>query len=175
MLTDPFISYPNYEDYARLATTVTGLTAWSTERLTLRTDAGNYAVWGGLVTSNYFSTLGVGIAHGRALDTEDDNAVDGVAGVISHRVWRERFAATPDAIGRVVVVNRLPVTVVGVAAEGFTGAVMTPGEDVWLPIRASTTARSAIGRRWPTAPKRWCSSLDTLPMAHHSRMHERNS
>ena len=144
MLTDPFISYPNYEDYARLTTTVTGLTAWSTERLTLRTDAGNYAVWGGLVTSNYFSTLGVGIAHGRALDTEDDNAVDGVAGVISHRVWRERFAAAPDAIGRVVVVNRVPVTVVGVAAEGFTGAVMTPGEDVWLPIRAYYRA---IGNR----------------------------
>jgi predicted permease len=136
MLTDPFISFPNYEDYARLTTTVTGLTAWSAERLTLRTDTGNYAVWGGLVTSNYFSTLGVGIAHGRALDRDDDNATDGVAGVISHRVWRERFAAAPDAIGRVIVVNRVPVTVVGVAAEGFTGAVMTPGEDVWLPIRA---------------------------------------
>jgi predicted permease len=136
MLTDPFVSYPNYEDYARLATTVTDLTAWSAERLTLGTEAGNYAVWGGLVTSNYFSTLGVGIAHGRALGTGDDNAADGVAGVISHRVWRERFGAAPEAIGRVVVINRVPVTIVGVAAEGFAGAVMTPGEDVWLPIRA---------------------------------------
>lgn len=136
MLTDPFISFPNYEDYARLATTVTGLTAWSGERLTLRTGAGNYAVWGALVTTNYFSTLGVGIAHGRALGPEDDGAVEGVAGVISHRAWRERFGAAPDAIGRVVVVDRVPVTIVGVAAEGFTGALLTPGEDVWLPIRA---------------------------------------
>jgi putative ABC transport system permease protein len=144
MLTDPFISYPNYADYARLATTVTGLTAWSSERLTLRTDNGNYAVWGGLVTANYFATLGVGIVHGRALDTADDNAANGVAGVISHRVWQERFAAAPNAIGRVVVVNRVPVTVVGVAAQGFTGAVTTPGEDVWLPISAYYRA---IGNR----------------------------
>ena len=137
MLTDPYISFPNYEDYARLATTVTELTAWSDEKLTLRTEAGNYAVWGALVVPNYFSTLGVRISHGRALRQDDDAAADGVAGVISHRVWRERFGAASDAIGRVMVVNRIPVTIVGVAAEEFAGPMRAAEfEDVWLPIRA---------------------------------------
>lgn len=136
MLTDPFISFPNYQDYARLATTVAPLAAWSAERFTLRIVSGNYAVWGALVTPNYFDTLGVGVALGRPLGEEDDRDGVEVPGVISSRLWRERFGAQPDVIGRRVVVNRIPVTVVGVAAEGFEGPVRTPKEDLWLPIRA---------------------------------------
>lgn len=137
MLTDPFISFPNYEDYSRLATTVTGLTGWSDERLTIRTDEGNYAVWGALVTPNFFDMFGIGIAQGRALRVEDDHGRTAVAAVISYRFWRDRLGAAADAIGRTLVVNRIPVTVVGVAAEGFDGVLRTPAfEDVWLPIRA---------------------------------------
>ena len=52
--------------------------------------------------------------------------------------------------------------------------MLTPGEDIWLPIRAYYRAignRETLANRSETV----CSSLDTLPMAHHSRMHERNS
>jgi predicted permease len=135
LLTDPFISFPNYEDYARLATTVSGLTAWSDERVTVRTDAGNYAVWGTLVEPNYFETFGIDIAQGRALRRQDDDATS-VPGVLSHRFWRDRLGAA-DVIGQVILVNRVPVEVVGVAAEGFNGPLQTPGsQDVMLPIRA---------------------------------------
>jgi predicted permease len=135
LLTDPFISFPNYEDYARLATTVSGLTAWSDERVTVRTDAGHYAVWGTLVEPNYFETFGIDIAQGRALRRQDDDAAS-VPGVLSHRFWRDRLGAA-DVIGQVILVNRVPVEVVGVAAEGFNGPLQTPGsQDVMLPIRA---------------------------------------
>jgi predicted permease len=135
LLTDPFISFPNYEDYSRLTTTVTGLTAWSDERLTIRTDAGNYAVWGALVEPNYFDTFGIDIAQGRALRRQDEDAAS-LPGVISYRFWRDRLGAA-DAIGRAILVNRVPVEVVGVAAEGFDGPLQTPGsQDVLLPIRA---------------------------------------
>ena len=53
-IADPFISFPNYADYARPASTVDRLAAWNDERLTLGTDDGNYAVFGALVTANYF-------------------------------------------------------------------------------------------------------------------------
>jgi len=57
-LSDPFVSFPYYTDYAHLSKSIAALAGWRDEPLTLTTDAGNYAVIGGLVTSNYFETLG---------------------------------------------------------------------------------------------------------------------
>src|SRR5688500_9275783 len=58
-ITDPFVSFPNFQDYARHATTVTDFAAWNGQRLTLGVPAGNFALFGGFVTTNYFETLGV--------------------------------------------------------------------------------------------------------------------
>ena len=133
-IADPFVSFPNFEDYARLTTTVERLAAWSGERLTLGTDSGNYAIFGALVTTNYFDTFGVSLTNGRGFRASDDEARDGLVVVISDRVWRERFAQSPDVVGRATRINGYPATVVGVASPGFAGALMTPGEDVWVPI-----------------------------------------
>lgn len=135
-IADPFVSFPNYADYASLATTVRGLAGWSDEHFTMGTETGSYAVWGALVTTNYFDTLGVAIARGRGFRPADDDGRDGVAAVISGRVWRERFGEAPDVIGQTMRINSVSATIVGVAAPGFAGALLTPGEDVWVPIRA---------------------------------------
>jgi putative ABC transport system permease protein len=135
-ITDPFVSFPNFEDYARLSTTVGDLAAWSGQRLTLGTAAGNFALFGGLVTTNYFDALGVGIAHGRGFVARDDDTQDGVVVIISHRAWQDRFQLADDVIGTAITINRVPATIVGVAPAGFAGATLTPGEDVWMPIRA---------------------------------------
>lgn len=152
-IADPFVSYPNYQDYARLSTSVARLAAWSDERLTLGTATGNYAVFGALVTTNYFDTLGVAVVHGRPLGSGDDEAREGVAAVISDRLWHERFSGAPDVVGRTLTVNSVAATVVGVAAPGFAGAVLTPPEDVWLPIaayhRAAGTSAALEDRAQP--------------------------
>ena len=135
-VTDPFVSLPNFEDYARHATTVRDFAAWNGQRLTLGTPTGNFAAVGGLVTTNYFDTFGVEIAHGRGFVARDDDAQDGVVVVISHRVWQERFNLAADVVGRPITINRMPATIVGVAPPGFAGALLTPGEDLWMPIRA---------------------------------------
>jgi putative ABC transport system permease protein len=135
-ITDPFVSFPNFEDYARHATTVTDFAAWNGQRLTLGTPTGTFALFGGFVTTNYFETLGVGVAHGRGLVARDDDAPDGVVVVISYRLWQERFNLADDVVGQPVTINRLPATIVGVAPAGFAGALLTPGEDLWIPIRA---------------------------------------
>jgi predicted permease len=141
-ITDPFVSFPNFEDYARHSTTVTGLVAWTTQRLTLGTPTGNFALSGGLVTTNYFDTFGVDVAQGRGLVARDDVGPDGVVVVISHRVWQERFHQAEDVIGTPITVNRVPATIVGVAPAGFAGATLVPGEDFWMPIRAYSRATS---------------------------------
>ena len=141
-ITDPFVSFPNFEDYARHSTSVTDFAAWNSQRLTLGTAAGNFAMFGGLVTTNYFDTLGVEVAHGRGFVARDDDALEGVVVVISHRVWHERFNLAADVVGRAITINRVPATIVGVAPAGFGGAVLTPGEDLWLPIRAYYGSRN---------------------------------
>jgi putative ABC transport system permease protein len=164
-LSDPYVSFPNYADYARLATTVEDLAGWSDERLVVGTERGTYAVFGALVTANYFDTLGVTAALGRALRPSDDESRDGVVAVISDGVWRERFGQDPDVIGRAITINSASATIVGVAAPRFAGALLTPGENVWLPIHAYYRAIgnpevlanraqplvAMIGRRVPSA------------------------
>jgi len=135
-LNDPFVSFPNFEDYARHTTAITGLAGWNTLRLTLGTPTGNFAIFGGVVTTSYFETFGVEVVRGRGLLASDDDTEYGLAVVISHRLWQDRFKRSEDVVGSPIQINRSPATIVGVAVSGFAGATLTPGEDAWLPIRA---------------------------------------
>jgi predicted permease len=144
-IADPFVSFPNYTDYTRFATTVTDVVGWTGERFSLGTESGTYAVFGSLVTTNYFDTLGVMVTHGRTLRASDEEARDGTVAVISDGVWRERFGQDPGVIGRAISINGVAATIVGVAAPGFRGALLTPGEDVWVPIRAYYDAIGSAG------------------------------
>lgn len=134
--SDPFISFPNFQDYAAHSTTVTGLAGWNTQRLTLGTPAGNFALSAGLVTANYFATFGVKVVRGRGLAASDDAAQQGIAVVISHRLWQERFNLSEDVLGSPISINGASATIVGVASPGFAGATLVPGEDAWMPLRA---------------------------------------
>jgi putative ABC transport system permease protein len=152
-ITDPFVSLPNFEDYARHSTTIGDMAAWAGQRLTLGAPTGNFAVFGSLVTPNFFDTFGVSIALGRRFTAADDDGRDGMAVIISHNVWKERFNLADDMVGRSISINRAPATIVGVAPAGFAGALLTPGDDVWIPIRsfyrATNNAAVLTDRRQP--------------------------
>jgi predicted permease len=135
-ITDPFVSFPNYADYARYSTTVTDFSAWTNQRMTLGTPAGNFALFGGLVTTGYLETFSVQVSRGRGFVLGDDEATDGLVVIISHRLWLERFATADDVVGRAIAINNIPATIVGIAPPGFAGALLTPGEDLWLPLGA---------------------------------------
>ncbi len=135
-LAEPFFSYPIYRDFSARTTTLSGLVAWSDERLTVGIDSGTYALYGALVTTNYFDVLDVGIGAGRAFEVADSTLQNGLVAIVSDRLWRERLAATPGIVGQVIAVNGNPATIVGVAAPGFLGAINGPGEDLWVPLGA---------------------------------------
>jgi predicted permease len=97
-------------------------------------------------SDNYFRALGTRPALGRAFTPADGAAGAEPVAVISHGLWRERFHGRPDALGRVVWVNRRPFTVIGVAPPAFYGAV--PGEaamrgsartQLWVPLAHAAT------------------------------------
>ncbi|MGA2046227.1 MAG: ABC transporter permease [Terracidiphilus sp.] len=93
-------------------------------------------VTGELVSGNYFDGLGVTTVIGRPIEPADDSAPGaGAVAVISDSFWERRFNRSPAVIGKTVDVNSTPITIVGVAPKGFTGAtsVQTP-KDMFLPL-----------------------------------------
>lgn len=147
----PVESYANYVDVAAQARTVRPLLAFQFERFTLTYHDGSYAVHGGLVTSNYFDTLGLMLARGRAF-TEDEARASALTAVISDRIWLERFQRAEDTIGQIVVLNGYPATIVGVAPSEFQGVWLFERSDVWVPIaayaRVRGQARGLEDRHW---------------------------
>jgi predicted permease len=91
-------------------------------------------LFGGLVTGDAFRVLGAAPALGRTLLPEDAAPPGGEAVlVLSHAAWQGKFAGDSGIVGKRVLVHGIPVTVVGVAAKGFTGIGTVP-PDFWAPI-----------------------------------------
>ncbi|MEO6223499.1 MAG: ABC transporter permease [Vicinamibacterales bacterium] len=90
-------------------------------RVRLFFDAEAYeSVQSMMVSANYFDLLGARIIAGRSfLPGEDNTTAPSNVIVISERIWKERFARDPNAIGRTVRIGRTPVTIVGVVSASF--------------------------------------------------------
>jgi predicted permease len=133
----PGDSYPNYVDVASQSKTVTPLLAFQFDRFTLALPGGSYAVNGGRVSTNYFETLGLRLARGRAFTPEEARLdASGLVVVISHRLWQERLNGEENAVGQSVLLNGRPATVVGIAPPRFQGVWLNESADVWVPILA---------------------------------------
>jgi predicted permease len=87
------------------------------------------------VTGNYFSLLRLLPAAGRFFTAAEASYPDvSPVAVISHRLWEDRFGASPEVLGRTIRVNGHPVEVVGVAGEGFTSHFGRLAIDLYVPV-----------------------------------------
>ena len=88
-----------------------------------------------IVTGNYFSVLGVRPPRGRLFAADDDGDEMGAHPVVvlSDAFWDRQFARAPDVVGRTLVVNDVPYTIIGVAPKGFTGDWVGWPTDFWIP------------------------------------------
>src|SRR5687768_14431959 len=85
-------------------------------------------VSGELVSGTFFPVLGVGAVVGRVITPEDDRVRGGhPVAVLSYEYWRTRFGADTNVIGKTIVVNNYPLTIIGVSQAGFDGVdIATP-------------------------------------------------
>ena len=88
-----------------------------------------------LTSDNYFSDMHIQPVIGRTFSDEEHVAGHANALILSDHVWRRRFGADPQIIGRSVSVNGHWFTVVGIAPSGFTGTEVV-AVDVWVPAPA---------------------------------------
>jgi predicted permease len=90
-------------------------------------------VTGSFVTANMFGILGATPAQGRFFTAEETQVgTRQPVAVITDDFWHTRFGGRPDIIGRTLVLNGVPFTVVGIARPGLLAPLGTP--DVWMPI-----------------------------------------
>src|ERR1700730_617233 len=129
------MSFPNYQDFRRQNEVFTDLAAWQQIPLTWRRGAEPRQVQGDIVSANYFDVLGLKPAAGRFfLPDEDTKPNSNTTAVISYGLWVNKFGSDPGVVGRTMILNATPYTVVGIAPRGFKGAVSIGStEHVWIP------------------------------------------
>ncbi len=95
-------------------------------------------VMGEFVSGNYFRTFGLQPAKGRLFADTDDVQGAAPTAVMSYEAWKNDYDSDPAVVGSTFSVNTQPVTVIGIAPEGFFGDQLssTP-PDLYLPIQSA--------------------------------------
>jgi len=86
------------------------------------------------VSGGFFHAMGTNASAGRLIEPTDDTPSSAPVAVLSYGFWQSAFGGSREAVGRVIEVRGMPLTIVGVAEPGFTG--ITPGSnfELWLPL-----------------------------------------
>lgn len=145
------LSYPVFEDLRRDSRSLTDLTAFQFAGTVFEDGAGSPEIVAlGLISANYFSSLGVDAEAGRVLGEPERAGNAAPAIVISHRFWQQRFGADRSVVGRVVKLNTKPWTIVGVLPEGFEGTMPLFAPAVYSTVETSIQLGRKAGERTET-------------------------
>ncbi len=98
-----------------------------------------------LVSPAYFDLLGVPPAIGRSLpgaqNAQDASRAHEPLAVVSHAYWQRSLGGSADVIGRALIVNNAPFTIVGVAPPAFGGVWLESPVDIWVPLSAQDAVK----------------------------------
>jgi predicted permease len=147
-------SYPDYQAL-RDADTGMALTGWAMESSQFGTATPDGTapprVATLYVTPNYFSTFGVSLARGPGFDPVVDDALSAEPRVVvSHDFWRSRLASDPGIVGKPLMIDGVPHTVVGIAPENFRGhfhLFQSPDSLLFVPLERHPRLRANPGLR----------------------------
>ncbi len=171
------VSWPDYVDYRDRSGVFSDVAAFSLSFGGLSADRRADRVLVAYVTGNFFTMLGLSPAQGRLiLPAEGARPGADPVIVLGHAYWVRRFNADPSAVGRQVLINGRPFTVIGVVPEKFTGVYALVEFDAYAPFgmmpageykdvvdRRDSHDLRALGRLKPGVPLAQArSALDVL-------------
>lgn len=148
-LAQPALSLTDFRDFRERVQSYDALAAF-------RPDFAGYAPDGadpvqlviGRVTEEFFEVFGVSPHHGRVFNADEFSYGSARAVVLSHDAWRRHFNESADAIGRSILLDHEPATIVGVMPEGFREPEFV---DLWLPFPVEAPENLARDSRyWET-------------------------
>jgi predicted permease len=139
MQTSSF-SWPVYEVLRRQNRSLYDLFAFKNlggyNQLNATIDGHAQTLTGELVSGNFYQQIGVAPALGRPIQPGDD-AVGGTrtVAVISDGLWTRAFGRSASVVGKTILLNLVPITIVGVNPPSFTGAAsVQTSPDVFVPF-----------------------------------------
>ena len=129
------------DEFRRSNTTFASLASWETGLANLA-NAGAVPdrVGQALVSANFFDVAGVQPARGRGFLPGEDQLGKEHEVILSDQLWHTRFGGNPGIVGRVVRVDDVPYTVIGVMPRSFDFPMAT---DVWTPMGLKPEQRSS--------------------------------
>src|SRR5579864_1108069 len=144
VMPDKPVSYYYIEQYREQKNLLTGVAAIQNGvpfnvSLQDHTGAKPERVFGQLVSTNYFSVLGIEPQSGRLFSSDADKPGDAPVVVISDRFWRTHLNSSPEAVGQTLRLNQQTATIVGVTPRNFDGALSMNPSELFVPITVPAT------------------------------------
>lgn len=137
----PPLSYLDYRDLRERNHSFEGMLAYHHDWLTLTGGARPERVYVANVSANFFSVLGIKPLLGRFFLPEEETRPDAVPfAVLSYSIWKTHYGGDPAMVGKSIEIARHPITVIGVAPEGFIGAMPGIREEIWIPLNPLGTS-----------------------------------
>ena len=129
-------SYPMYQDLQKRAEPFSEVLCRRLIPASVAIDNRTERLQAELVSGNYFSMLGVQPALGRVFSSQQDDQiyVGSPVAVLAYDYWSSRFSKDRGVIGKKILVNNYPMTIVGVSAEGFAGIDPAVSPQIRVPI-----------------------------------------
>ncbi|MBL8174481.1 MAG: ABC transporter permease [Bryobacterales bacterium] len=132
------ISWLDYLDWKAQNTTLAGLELYQGRGHTMNAASGAVMVRGARVSDGFFRLLGVGVALGRDFHGGEDKAGAPRTVILSHGAWQQLYGGDRAVLGRKVVLDRIPRTIVGVLPKEFHFAPVGSAE-FWTPFHPETS------------------------------------
>jgi predicted permease len=129
------VGYLNFEDLQRQTNVFAAVAGWDNTAVSVRQEAAGTGERSflTLTSGSYFPTLGLNAQAGSLFGEREARERAAVL-VLSDQYWERRFNRSPSAIGRMVHVNGLPFTIIGVVPRGFTGTQSIAAAELYAPI-----------------------------------------
>ena len=134
-------SYPMYQDFQKRAEPLAELLCRRLVAASVTVDNQTERLEAEVVSGNYFTMLGVKPAQGRLFNSqEDDQIYQGhPVVVLSYTYWNNRFARDPGVVGKKILVNDYPMTIIGVSAAEFAGIDPARSPQIRVPVQMKET------------------------------------
>ncbi len=153
-------SYPMYQDLRDRNSVFAGVIARGGTQMNVSYGDQTERVRGELVSGNFFEVLGVKPWVGRFF-TQDDDRTPGAhpVAVLSYSFWESRFNKDPNLIGKTILVNEHPLTVLGVTPPEFYGVSLSNNPDVRVPMMMTPVFNPLPPTRLQSRRHQWLSLM----------------
>jgi len=137
-------SYPNYADIRDNNQAFSSLAGMNLAAIGIQEGDSTRRAFAAVVSSNYFSTLGVPLLRGRFFSAEEEKPGGELTAIVNYS-FSERKGADPQLVGKPVRINGHLFTIVGITPKGFTGTTALISPELFVPLRAYNMVMNDFG------------------------------